>query len=53
MNKMKVSQCIIDEDFQNVSESFYKDKSFVLEAVKRDGMSLEYADKSFTKYKSK
>ncbi len=36
MNKKKALQCIIDEDFQSVPESFYKDKSFVLAAVKKN-----------------
>jgi len=52
MDKMKALQCIIYGDFQSVPESFYKDKSFVLEAVKRNGMALEYADKSLKKDKS-
>jgi hypothetical protein len=50
MDKMKALQCIIYGDFQSVPESFYKDKSFVLEAVKldEDGNILSYVDQILT-----
>jgi len=36
-------------DWWSVPEEFYKDKSFVLAAVKQNGSALDYADESFKK----
>ena len=52
MNKKEALECIRNEEYESVPKEFYKDKSFVLEAVKQDGCALEYADESFKKDKS-
>ena len=52
MNKEEALECITNQEFESVPEKFYNDKSFVLEAVKQDGLALEYADESLKKNKS-
>ena len=52
MNKKEALERISNWDWWSVPEEFYKDKSFVLAAVKRDGRALEFADKSLKKDKS-
>ena len=51
MNKKEALERISNWDWWSVPEEFYKDKSFVLAAVKRDVRALEYADKSLKKDK--
>ena len=54
MNKKEALECISNGEYESVPKEFYKDKSFVLEAVKLDvdGNVLYYADKSFRKDKT-
>ena len=52
MNKEEALECITNQEFESVPKKFYNDKSFVLEAVKQDGLALEYADESLQKDKS-
>ena len=53
MNKKEALECISNGEYESVPKEFYKDKSFVLEAVKLDvdGNVLYYADQSFRKDK--
>jgi hypothetical protein len=54
MNKKEALECISNGEYESVPKEFYKDKSFVLEAVKLDvdGNVLYYADQSFRKDKT-
>jgi hypothetical protein len=49
MNKEKALEYISDKQYENVPKEFYKDKSFVLEAVKTNEFALQYADESLQK----
>jgi len=49
MNKKEALECIGNEEYESVPKEFYKDKSFVLEAVKQNGDALEWADESLQK----
>jgi len=37
---------VMDEDYQKIPKEFWSDKDFVLEAVKKQGSSIDYADAS-------
>ncbi len=52
MDKKEALEFISNGEYEIVPKEFYKDKSFVLEAVKSDGLALEFADESFKKDKS-
>jgi hypothetical protein len=52
MNKKEALECIRNVEADRVPKEFYKDKSFVLEAVKSNGLALQYADESLKKDKS-
>jgi len=52
MDKKKAIEFIRDKAYEKVPKQFYKDKSFVLEAVKQNGLALQFADESFRKDKS-
>ncbi len=52
MDKKEALEFISNGEYERVPKEFYKDKSFVLEAVKQDGIALEFADESFKKDKS-
>lgn len=51
MNKKEALECISNGEHESVPKEFYKDKSFVLKAIKLDegGIALEYADESLQK----
>jgi len=49
MDKKEALEFISNEEYESVPKKFYKDKSFVLKAVKSNGYALEYADESFRK----
>ena len=49
MDKKEALECIRDGEFGNVPSEFYKDKSFVLEALKTNGYAFQYADESLKK----
>jgi hypothetical protein len=42
----------LEDGYDSIPKESWKDKSFVLETVKEDGIALEYADKSLKKDKS-
>jgi len=46
MNKKEALSCIIRGDYESVPKEFRQDKSFVLQAVKQDGLALKYANES-------
>jgi len=50
--KKEALNFIINLDYKSVPKEFYKDKSFVLEAVKENGHALEYANENLKKDKS-
>jgi hypothetical protein len=50
--KKEALNFIINLDYKSVPKEFYKDKSFVLEAVKENGYALEYANENLQKDKS-
>jgi hypothetical protein len=52
MNKKEALECIRNVEADRVSKEFYKDKSFVLEALKITGLILSRVDESFKKDKS-
>jgi hypothetical protein len=52
MNKKEALEYILDAEYESVPKEFYKDKSFVLEAVKQNGQALYYVDESLKKDKS-
>ena len=52
MNKKEALECIRNVEADRVPKEFYKDKSFVLEAVKITGLTLFRVDESFKKDKS-
>jgi len=52
MNKKKALELISNGESKFVPKKFYKDKSFVLAAIKKDAYSFEYADVSLKKDKS-
>ena len=41
----------LENGYDSIPKESWKDKSFVLETVKEDGIALEYADKSLKKDK--
>ncbi len=51
MDKKGALECISNGEYESVPKEFYKDKSFVLEAVKLDvdGNVLQFADETFKK----
>jgi len=51
-NKKQVLECIINGKYESIPKEFYKDKSIVLEAVKKSGYALKYADQILKKDKS-
>ena len=51
-NKKQVLECISNGKYEIVPKEFYKDKSIVLEGVKKSGYALKYADVSLKKDKS-
>jgi hypothetical protein len=42
----------LEDGYDSIPKESWKDKSFVLEMVKEDGIALEYADESLKKDKS-
>ncbi len=52
MDKKEALEFISNREYESVPKEFYKDKSIVLEAVKQDGIALEFADESLKKDKS-
>jgi len=51
MNKKEALALINKDKFLKIPAEFWKDRSFVLEAVKINGLALKYADNSFKKDK--
>ena len=49
MNKKEALEYILDAEYESVPKEFYKDKSFVLEAVKQNGQALFFVDESLQK----
>ena len=52
MDKKEALECISNGEYGSIPKEFYKDKSFVLEAVKQNGYALQYADESLKKDRS-
>ena len=50
-NKKQVLECISNGKYEIVPKEFYKDKSIVLEGVKKSGYALKYADQILKKDK--
>ena len=49
MNREEALECITNKEFESIPKKFYKNKSFVFETVKTNGLALKYADESLQK----